>query len=181
MSCVANGRAEERKRRREGARQKEEDESSIVSPVKSDGPLLSTATVQTIPSPLPSNAAELKDTNESVSSDPPAVDTAPPQWPNLSSPQLLHSIPFIPEKLEHFLRCIKEASISVRTRAMRVFKSIACVNRPPSGVEKSPDTTVDARSVDGRYRLRMLLMAWSLSVITTAKDTNVNTVPSVAV
>ena len=66
-------------------------------------PLLSTAILQTTPSPLPSSAAELKDTNESVSLDPPAVDTVPPQWPNLNPPQLLHSIPFIPEKSERFL------------------------------------------------------------------------------
>ena len=61
------------------------------------------------------------------------------------------------------------------------FKSIACADRPLSGVERSHDSTVDARSVDRRYRLRTQLMAWPLPVITTAEDTNVNAVPPVAV
>lgn len=123
--------AEERERRRVGARQKEEDESSTVSSVKSDAshetsPVLSTTTLQTTPSPPPSNAAELKDTKESAPSDPSAVETAPPQWPiairpNLNPPQLLHSIPFIPETLEHLPQYSRETFISVRIKTMCFF------------------------------------------------------------
>ena len=128
--------AEERERRRVGARQKEEDESSTASSVKSDAshetsPVLSTTTLQTTPSPPPSNVAELKDTKESVPSDPPAVETAPAQWPiaigpNKNPPQLLHSIPFIPETLEHLPQYSKETFISVRIKTMRFFTYIMC-------------------------------------------------------
>ena len=120
--------AEERERRRAGARQKEEDESSTVSSVKSDAshetsPVLSTTTLQTTPSPPPSNAA---DTKESVPSDPPVAETIPPQWPiaigpNLNPPQLLHSIPFIPETLDHFPQYTRETFVMVRMRTVRFF------------------------------------------------------------
>ena len=83
--------------------------------------MLSTTTLQTTPSPPPSNAAELKDTKESAPSDPPVIETVPPQWPiaigpNLNPPQLLHSIPFIPETLEHLPQYSKETFTSVRIR-----------------------------------------------------------------
>ena len=135
----ANLRREEadRERRRGGTRQKEEDESSTISSVKSDAshetsPVLSTTTLQTTPSPPPSNGAELKDTKESVASDPPAVDTAPPQWPiaigpNLNPPLLLHSIPFIPETLEHLPQYSRETFISVRIKNMSFFSYLQCM------------------------------------------------------
>lgn len=123
--------AEERERRRASSRQKEEDESSTVSSLKSDAshetsPVLSTTTLQTTPSPPPSNAAELKDTKESVPSDPPVVEAVPPQWPiaigpNLNPPQLLHSIPFIPETLDHLPQYSRDTFISVRIRTVRFF------------------------------------------------------------
>ena len=118
-------------KRRVGARQNEEDESSTVPSVKSDAshetsPVLSTTTLQTTPSPPPSNAAESKDTKEPVPSDPPMVETVPPQWPiaiglNLNPPQLLHSIPLIPETLGHLPQYSRETFISVRIRTMRFF------------------------------------------------------------
>ena len=124
----------DRERRGTGARQKEEDESSTVSSVKSDAshetsPVLSTTTLQTTPSPPPSNAAELKDTKESLASGTPAVDTAPPQWPiaigpNLNPPQLLHSIPFIPESLEHLPHYSMETFISVRIETMPFLQRV---------------------------------------------------------
>ena len=127
---------EERERRRVGARQKEEDESSTASSVKSDAshetsPVLSTTTLQTTPSPPPSNAAELKDTKESVPSDLPPAEIVPPQWPiaigpNLNPPQLLHSIPFIPETLDHLPQYSMETFISVRMNATRFFIYSAC-------------------------------------------------------
>lgn len=126
----------DRERRRTGARQKEEDESSTVSSVKSDAshetsPVLSTTTLQTTPSPPPSNAAELKDAKESLASDTPAVDAAPPQWPiaigpNLNPPHLLHSIPFIPESLGHLPQYSRETFISVSIEAMRLFTYNVC-------------------------------------------------------
>ena len=144
--------AEERERRRVGARQKEEDESSTVSSVKSDAshetsPVLSTTTLQTTPSPPPSNVAELKDTKESATSDLPAVETAPPQWPiaigpNLNPPQLLHSIPFIPETLEHLPQYSRESFISVRINTMSFLFPTMCAECSLSGVERSHDTII---------------------------------------
>jgi len=142
--------AEQRERRRVDARQKEEDESSTVSSVKSDAshetsPVLSTTTLQTTPSPPPSNVAELKDTKESAPSDLPAVETAPPQWPiaigpNLSPPQLLHSIPFIPETLEHLPQYSRESFISVRIPCGCL--PTTCAECLLSGVERSHDTII---------------------------------------
>ena len=127
---------DERERRRAGARQNKEGKCPTVSSVKSDAshetsPVLSTTTLQTTPSPPPSNAAELKDTKESVPSDPPAVETVLPQWPiaigpNLNPPQLLHSIPFIPETLGHLPQYSRETFISVRIRTVRFFTYTLC-------------------------------------------------------
>jgi hypothetical protein len=140
--------AEERERRRASSRQKEEDESSTVSSLKSDAshetsPVLSTTTLQTTPSPPPSNVAELKDTKESVPSDPQVVEAVPPQWPiaigpNLNPPQLLHSIPFVPETLDHLPQYSRDTFISVRIRTTR-FSPTDCF---PSGMEGSHDTII---------------------------------------
>jgi len=149
---LRRGEAEERERRRADAGQKEEDDSSTISSVKSDAshetsPVLSTTTLQTTPSPPPLNATDLKDTKESVPSDLPAVETAP-QWPiaigpNLNPPQLLHSIPFIPETLEHLPQYSRETFISVRmNKDHEVFLPTVCADCLPSGVERSHDTII---------------------------------------
>ena len=141
----------DRERRRAGTRQKEEDESSTVSSVKSDAshetsPVLSTTTLQTTPSPPPLNVTELKDTKDPLTSDPSVVDTAPPQWPipigpNLNPPQLLHSIPFIPETLDHLPIYSRETLISVRILKV-VLSPTTRTDRLSSGMEGSNDTII---------------------------------------
>ena len=128
--------AEERERRQAGARQNEEDKSSMVSLVKSDAshetsPILLTMTLQTTPSPPPSNTTELKDTKETVPSNPPVVEAVPLQWPiairpNLNPPQLLHLIPFIPEMLGYLPQYSRETFILVRIWTVRFFTYTLC-------------------------------------------------------